>query len=61
MNTFSEVLASAKNKDEQRHILQHQQELKTRVLGYRAMELDLLEKVRKVREEKTKKKKFHQW
>ena len=52
VDTFSEVLAKAKNNDEQRHILQHQQELRTRVLGYRLMELDLLEKVRKDSEEK---------
>ena len=50
VNTFSEVLSRAKNNDEQSHILQHQHELRTRVLGYRAMELDLLEKVRKDRE-----------
>ena len=50
VNTFSEVLARAKNNDEQSHILQHQHELRTRVLGYRAMELDLFEKVRKDRE-----------
>ena len=29
MNTLSEVLVRAKSKDEQRQILQHQQELKT--------------------------------
>ena len=52
VNTFSEVLARAKSKDEQGHILQHQHALKTRVLGYRTMELNLLEKVRKDMEEK---------
>ena len=51
VNTFSEVLANDKNKEEQIHILQHQQELKARTLSYRAMELALLEKVKKDKEE----------
>ena len=42
----------AKRKDEQGRILQYQQALKTRALGYRTMELNLLEKVRKDMEEK---------
>ena len=41
-----------KRKDEQSQILQHQQELKNKVFVYRAMELHILEKIRKDREEK---------
>ena len=52
VNTFSQVLTRAKRKEGHSHILQHQQELKSRILSYRAMELDLLEKVKKDREEK---------
>ena len=50
VNTFSKVLARAKSKDEQSQILQYQRELKTKVLVYRKMELDILEKVIKHRE-----------
>ena len=49
--TFFEVLARAKSKEEQSHILQYKRELKIRIQSYRAMEMDLLEKVRKGREE----------
>ena len=52
MNKFYEVLERDKSKGEQIHILQHQQELKTRVLGYREMELDIPKKIRKDSEEK---------
>ena len=52
VNTFSEVLSRDKRKDEHIQILQHQEELKDKFFGYRAMELDILEKVRKYREEK---------
>ena len=52
VNTFSKFLARAQRKEEQSQILQHQQELKTMVLVYRTMELDILEKVRKDKEEK---------
>ena len=52
VNTFSEVLAKAKSKDEKSHILQNQKELKERIQSYRAMQMDLLEKMRKDREEK---------
>ena len=51
VNIFSEVLAGAKSKEEHSHILQHQQELKARILSYKAMELALLEKVKKDKEE----------
>ena len=52
VNTFSKVLAKAKSKDEQSHILQHQKELKDGIQSYRAMQMDLLEKMRKDKEEK---------
>ena len=52
MNTFSEFLVRSKRKDEHIQILQHQQELKIKVLVYRAIELDILEKVRKERAKK---------
>ena len=52
VNTFSEVLAKAKSKDEKSHILQNQKELKERIQSYRAMQMDLLEKMRKDIEEK---------
>ena len=52
VSTFSEVLARAKSKDEEAHILQHQKELKERIQCYRALQIDVLEKVRKDREEK---------
>ena len=41
----------SKSKDEKSHILQHQKELKERIQSYRAMQMDLLEKMRKDREE----------
>ena len=44
---FSEVLAKAKTKEEQIHILCYEEEIRDRVQDYRAMELDILEKMRK--------------
>ena len=52
VSTFSEVLERAKSKDEKIHFLQHQKELKERIRCYRALQIGLLEKVRKDREEK---------
>ena len=52
VNTFSEVLGRAKSTDEEAHILQHQKELKDRIRSYRPLQIGLLEKVRKDREEK---------
>ena len=52
VSTFFEVLGRAKSKDEEAHILQHQKELKERIQCYRALQIGLLEKVRKDREEK---------
>ena len=49
VNTFYEVLARYKSKYEQSHILQHQKELKDMNQSYRAMQMDLLEKMRKDR------------
>ena len=49
---FSEVLARAKSKEEQSQILCYQKEIRDRVRAYRAMELDILEKMRKGQEEK---------
>ena len=45
-------MAKAKIKEEQSHILQYQNEPRDRVRHYRAMELDIQEKVMKDREEK---------
>ena len=52
VSTFFEVLGRAKSKDEEAHILQHQKELKDNIQCYRALQVGLLEKVRKDREEK---------
>ena len=52
VNTFSEVLARVKSKDEHSQIFQYQQDLKTKVLGHIEMDLEIFEKVRKDREEK---------
>ena len=52
VNTFSEVLARAKGKDEKSHILQHQKELKDKIQSYTEMQMDLLERIRKYREGK---------
>ena len=49
---FSEVLEKAKSKEEQSHILQYQKEIRDRVRHYRAMELNIQEKVMKDKEEK---------
>ena len=47
VDTFPEVLESAKSKEEQSLILHYQKELRDRIRSYRALELDLMEKVRK--------------
>ena len=52
LTLFSEVLAKGKSKEEQSHILQYQKEIRDKVQHYRAMELDIQEKVMKDREEK---------
>ena len=41
VDNFSEVLARAKIKEEQSHILQYQKEIRDRVRHYRSMELDI--------------------
>ena len=51
MDTFSEVLARAKRKEEQSHILQYQKEIRDRVKHFRSMELDILERMTKDKEE----------
>ena len=61
VKTFSEVLARAKRKDEQNLILQYQHEIKTRVPVYRIMELNILEKARKMQKvKKLMKRNVHQ-
>ena len=52
VDTFFEVLSRAKSKEEQSQILCYQKEIRDRVRAYRAMELDILEKMRKDKEEK---------
>ena len=52
VDTFSEFLAKSKRKEEQSQILCYQKEIRDRVWAYRAMELDILEKMRKYKEEK---------
>ena len=52
VDTFSEVLERAKSKEEQSLILLYQKEIRDRVWNYRAMELDIQEKVMKDKEEK---------
>ena len=52
VDTFYEVLARAKSKEEQSHILQYQKEIRDRVRHYRSMELYIQEKVIKDREER---------
>ena len=47
IDTFLEVLARAKSKEEQSLILYYQKELRDRIRSYRALELYMLEKVRK--------------
>ena len=49
---FSKVLARAKRKEEQSQILCYQKEISDRVRAYRGIELDILEKMRKDKEEK---------
>ena len=46
------MLGRAKSKDEKAHILRHQKELKERIQCYKALQISLLEKVRKDIEEK---------
>ena len=48
---FFEVLARDKSKEEQIQISCYQKEIKDRVLAYREMDLDILEKMRKEKEE----------
>ena len=50
VDTFYEVLARAKRKEEQSHILQYQKEIRDRVKHYRSMELNILERMEKDRE-----------
>ena len=45
-------MAKDKRKEEQSHILQYQKEIRDKLQNYRAMELDIQEKVMKEREEK---------
>ena len=52
VDTFSEVLARAKSKEEQSHILQYQKEIRDRVKHSRSLELDILERMTKDKEEK---------
>ena len=52
VDTFSEVLEKDKSKEEHIHILQYQKEIRDRFRRYRAMELDIQEKVIKDIEEK---------
>ena len=52
VSIFSKVLARSKSKDQEAHILQHQKELKERIHCYRALQIDVLEKLRKEREQK---------
>ena len=52
VNTFFEVLAKYKSKDEKFHILQNQKELKDIIQSYKAMQMELLEKIIKDKEEK---------
>ena len=52
VDTFSEVLARAKRKEEKIHILQYQKEIRDMVKHYRSMELDILEMMVKDREER---------
>ena len=50
VDTFSEVLARDKIKEEQSHILKYQKEIRDRVWHYRSIELDIQEKVIRDRE-----------
>ena len=52
VDTFSEVPARAKRKEEKIHILQYQKEIRDRVKNYRSMELDILERMTKDKEER---------
>ena len=52
MDTFSEVLTRVKSKGEKIHILQYQKEIRDRVKHFRSMELDILERMTKDKEEK---------
>ena len=61
VKTFVEVLVRDKSKDEQNLILQYQQEIKNRVSVYRTMELNKLEKARKMQKvKKLMKRNVHQ-
>ena len=52
VDTFSEVLAREKRKEEKIHILQYQKEIGDRVKHFKSMELDILERLTKDKEEK---------
>ena len=52
VDTFSEVLARAKRKEDQSHILQYNKEIRDRVKHYISMELENLETIGKDREER---------
>ena len=52
VHTFSEDLDRAKSKEEQIHILQYPKEIKDRVKHYRSMELDILERMTRDKEER---------
>ena len=52
VDTFSEVLDRDKRKEEQIHILQYQKEIRDRVKHYMSIELDILERMTKEREER---------
>ena len=52
VDTFSEVLARDKRKEEKIHMLQYQKEIRDRVKHYKLMELDILERMEKDREER---------
>ena len=52
VDTFYEVLARAKSKEEQSHILQYQKDIRERLKHFRSMELDILKRMTKDKEEK---------
>ena len=52
VDTFSEVLARAKSKEEKINILQYYKEIRDMVNHYRSMDLDILERMTKDREER---------
>ena len=52
VDTFFKFLARDKSKEEQIHILQYQKEIRVRVKHYRSMELGILERMEKDREDR---------